>query len=50
MKYYAHSKTELNKNEWHLLIDHLEDTAKLATGFAASFGAEKLGRVAGLFA
>ena len=48
MKYYAHSKTELTKSEWHLLIDHLEDTAALAAGFAASFGAEKLGYVAGL--
>lgn len=48
MIYYAHSKTELNKSEWHLLKDHLEDTATLAAEFAASFGAEKLGRVAGL--
>lgn len=48
MKYYAHSMTELSKSEWHLLIDHLEDTATLAAGFAASFGAEKLGCVAGL--
>jgi len=48
LKYYAHSKPELSKSEWHLLIDHLEDTATLAAGFAASFGAEKLGRVAGL--
>ncbi|OLN28494.1 CRISPR-associated helicase/endonuclease Cas3 [Desulfosporosinus metallidurans] len=48
MKYYAHSKTELSKTEWHLLKDHLEDTAKLTAGFASGFGAENLGRAAGL--
>lgn len=35
-------------DEWHLLKHHLEDTATLAAGFAARFGAEKLGRLAGL--
>lgn len=48
VKYYAHSKQEQIKSEWHLLIDHLEGTATLASEFAASFGAEKLGRVTGL--
>ncbi|MDK2986595.1 MAG: CRISPR-associated endonuclease/helicase Cas3 [Clostridia bacterium] len=48
MKYYAHSDSEKNKSEWHLLKHHLEDTAKLAAGFAGSFGAEKLGYLAGL--
>lgn len=48
MKYYAHSDSEKNKSEWHLLKHHLEDTAKLAAGFAKSFGAEKLGYLAGL--
>jgi len=48
VNYYAHSNTELNKSEWHLLKDHLEDTATLAAGFATSFGAEKFGCLAGL--
>lgn len=48
MRYYAHSKPVISKSEWHLLKDHLEGTAKLAAGFAASFGAENLGRVTGL--
>lgn len=48
MKYYAHSKTELSRSQWHLLIDHLMDTAALTAGYSTSFGAEKLGYVAGL--
>ncbi len=44
----AHSSSEKSKNEWHLLKDHLEDTATRASGFAASFNAEKLARLAGL--
>lgn len=48
VKYYAHSDKEISKNEWHLLIDHLQDTATLAARFSNSFGAESFGRVAGL--
>jgi CRISPR-associated endonuclease/helicase Cas3 len=49
VKYYAHSFKEKSKTEWHLLKDHLEDSAKLAGGFATSFGAEKIGHIAGLY-
>ncbi|ADG82739.1 CRISPR-associated helicase/endonuclease Cas3 [Thermincola potens] len=48
MNYYAHSDSQKNKKEWHLLKRHLEDTAQLASVFAGSFGAEKLGYLAGL--
>lgn len=33
----------------HLLREHLEGTAKLAAEFAAEFGAEEWGRLAGLW-
>lgn len=47
MKYYAHSKDTF-KSEWHLLKNHLMDTAKAAETFAKRFGAGELGYVAGL--
>jgi CRISPR-associated endonuclease/helicase Cas3 len=49
MRYYAHSDRQKDKNHWHLLQNHLRDTAKSSAGFAGKFGAEKLGYVAGLF-
>lgn len=48
MRYFAHSDKEKDKSEWHLLKTHLEGTAKLAEGFAESFGAKKLGYMAGI--
>ena len=50
MKFYAHSKNNVNKKEWHLLKDHLEDTAALASHMATSFStfAEKLAYITGL--
>ena len=47
MKYYAHSKDTV-KSEWHLLKNHLMDTAKIAETFAKRFGAGELGYIAGL--
>ncbi|RQD74710.1 MAG: CRISPR-associated helicase Cas3', partial [Candidatus Syntrophonatronum acetioxidans] len=48
MKYYAHSNDNLDSSGWHLLKDHLEDTAKLASDFAKAFNADQLGYIAGL--
>lgn len=46
--YYAHSDNDNDKSRWHLLSDHLRDTANTAAEFGRSFGAEKLSGVAGL--
>jgi CRISPR-associated endonuclease/helicase Cas3 len=48
MVYYAHSMKDKDKNQWHLLKNHLEDTSATAAAFASSFGADKLALVAGL--
>lgn len=59
-KYYAHRTREDNKGtinrppahdreeRWQPLLVHLENTAALSAGFAAAFGAEEQGRLAGL--
>ena len=52
--YYGHTKENLRtkqtlpKDEWQLLQTHLENVACLAAQCAAKFGAEKLGKIAGL--
>ncbi|MEA2325854.1 MAG: CRISPR-associated endonuclease/helicase Cas3 [Thermoanaerobaculia bacterium] len=46
---YAHSKEGAPKSEWHTLRDHLEAVAKLASSFAAKWGAGKWGHYAGLW-
>ena len=52
--YYGHTKEDLHtkqtlpKDEWQLLQTHLENVACLAAQRAAKFGAEKLGKIAGL--
>ena len=45
-QYLAHSATDVA--DGHTLKDHLESVAELASGFAASFGAEREARLAGL--
>jgi CRISPR-associated endonuclease/helicase Cas3 len=46
---YAHSKEGAPKSEWHTLRDHLEAVAKLASSFAAKWGAGDWGHYAGLW-
>ena len=48
VKYYAHSIEDTDKSEWHLLNQHLLDTAKIASEFAKPFGAGDLAYIAGL--
>ncbi len=53
-RYYAHSKDGADgaarpKSEWQPLDEHLLNVADLAGGFAASFGAEEWGYLAGLW-
>ncbi|NLB56326.1 MAG: CRISPR-associated endonuclease Cas3'', partial [Lentisphaerae bacterium] len=40
MNYYAHSLAETDQSKWHILEDHLRDTAKLAASFAEPFASE----------
>ena len=53
--FYAHTDPENPKKlpehggRWHLLKDHLEETAKLAKEFASAFGAGEWGYLAGLW-
>ena len=55
MEFYAHTdpqspeKLPENGGRWHLLKDHLEETAKLAKEFASVLGAEHWGYLAGLW-
>ena len=46
---YAHSKEEAPRSEWHTLRAHLEAVAKLASSFAAKWGAGDWGHYAGLW-
>jgi CRISPR-associated endonuclease/helicase Cas3 len=46
-EYYAHTPAK-NSDEWHLLADHLQETARLAGEFAGEFNAKELSYVAGL--
>ncbi|KJS17484.1 MAG: phosphohydrolase [Peptococcaceae bacterium BRH_c4b] len=48
MGYYAHSDSEKDKSQWHLLRAHLQDTAETAATFAKGFGAERIAFLAGL--
>ncbi|MSQ35462.1 MAG: CRISPR-associated endonuclease Cas3'' [Dehalococcoidia bacterium] len=47
MLYFAHSKNDAG--DYHLLVDHLRDTAALAADFAAALGAAEAGRLLGLW-
>lgn len=46
---YAHTLPNRPETEWEPLEDHLRLTAELAARFAAAFGAEEWGRLAGLW-
>ncbi len=48
-EFYAHSLEGRPPSEWHLLEDHLRDTAEKAAEFAAAFGSAEWGRLAGLW-
>lgn len=45
-QYYAHSNGS-DKEDWQLLIDHLHNTAQLASGFGANEDMSKLAYIAG---
>ena len=47
--FYAHSLEGQPPEKWHLLKDHLADTAQQASDFAASFKASNWGHIAGLW-
>ncbi|ODT20265.1 MAG: CRISPR-associated protein Cas3 [Kaistia sp. SCN 65-12] len=49
MPYFAHSGTPDDTSDWQLLIDHLNQTASLASRFAAPLGLERLAFVTALF-
>lgn len=46
---YAHTPPKDFPNKWHILYDHLKETAKCASEFSRCFGYEKAGFVLGLF-
>lgn len=46
MKYIAHSSLEWDTEQ--SIIDHLTNTAELAAGFAAEFGANEVGYLCGM--
>ncbi len=48
-KYFAHSLKNKPTEEWHLLDDHLADTAKLARSFADVFSSGEWAYLAGLW-
>ncbi len=48
MEYYAHSTDNPDKSDWQRLEDHLQGVATLAEDYAAVFGAEEWGKLAGL--
>jgi len=47
MNFYAHSGKDSSTENWHLLGEHLEDVASLASEFAKPFGAQKWAEIAG---
>mgnify|MGYP001571691593 FL=1 len=49
MSFYAHSIKGKPVEDWHLLDEHLKDTAELASAFAAEFGCGEWGGLAGLW-
>lgn len=48
-EFYAHSLEGKLVKEWHLLKDHLIDTANLAKMFAEEFGSGEWAYLAGLW-
>lgn len=49
MTYYAHSKEGINESQWQPLIDHLQNTANLASQFGLDSGVSQLAYLAALF-
>jgi CRISPR-associated endonuclease/helicase Cas3 len=47
--HFAHSRSDRPPGEWHVLDQHLRDTARTASGAAARWGAGALGYLAGLW-
>ncbi|MBU0699701.1 hypothetical protein KKE26_00140 [bacterium] len=47
--HFAHSVKGKPVEEWHLLDEHLKETAKLSEDFAAEFGCGEWGNLAGLW-
>ena len=48
-RYFAHSLENKPTDKWHLLDEHLTDTAKLARSFADAFGSGEWAYLAGLW-
>lgn len=46
---YAHTPPKGSPHHWHLLEDHIIETAKAASSFAKNFGAENAGFALGIF-
>ena len=46
--YYAHSAESVDREKWHLLPDHLHDTAERAAAFLDAVGLADFGRAVGL--
>jgi len=49
MPYYAHSIEGKEEKNWHLLKEHLESTAKIASCFSEKFLSSELGYILGIF-
>ncbi|MBC8549171.1 MAG: hypothetical protein H8D23_05925 [Candidatus Brocadiales bacterium] len=47
--YFAHSLENEPTDKWHLLDEHLTDTAKLAKSFVDAFGSREWAYLAGLW-
>jgi CRISPR-associated endonuclease/helicase Cas3 len=48
-RYYAHTVAQQPPEKWHLLEEHLHDTAAKAEGFASDFASAEWGCLAGLW-
>jgi len=46
--FYAHSIKDKDKDKWHLLKDHLQETASIASKNASKFNSEKIAYLAGI--
>lgn len=48
VRYYAHTRDNVDESEWQLLIDHLTSTSDLAAQMGEALGIADLARIAGL--
>ncbi len=46
---FAHTPAKVSPQKWHLLIEHLNETAKYSAKFSKSFGYDNAGYILGLF-